>query len=173
MLLKLAFAVCGSLLTLSASGLVHAASGVGPYYAMPAWDQTLPAETRFIVLTNMNSDAVLDRETGLVWERRSSHTITWDEGNDRCRNRVVGGRLGWRLPSLQELQSLGTATGFPVGHPFIALQEGDIYWSGTTRAGNSSEAWVFFAIIARAEPNDKSNLNYVMCVRGGTGPEAQ
>ena len=44
----------------------QAASGIGPYYAMPSWDQTLPAATRFIVLTNMGSEAVLDRETGLV-----------------------------------------------------------------------------------------------------------
>ncbi len=41
----------------------------GPYYATPSWDQTLPSNTRFIVLSNMNSEAVLDRETGLVWQR--------------------------------------------------------------------------------------------------------
>ena len=41
----------------------------GPYYAVPSWDQTLPAAQRFIVLANMNQEAVLDRETGLVWQR--------------------------------------------------------------------------------------------------------
>ena len=41
----------------------------GPYYAWPSWDQTLPSSTRFIVWANFNSQAVLDRETGLVWER--------------------------------------------------------------------------------------------------------
>src|SRR5437660_12527200 len=41
-----------------------AADAVGPYYAAPSWDQTLAASTRFIVLSNMNGDAVLDRETG-------------------------------------------------------------------------------------------------------------
>ena len=41
----------------------------GPYYATPSWDQTLPSTTRFIVLSNMGGAAVLDRETGLVWER--------------------------------------------------------------------------------------------------------
>lgn len=49
------------------SAPAQAASAVRPYYAMPARDQTLPAATRFIVLTNMASQAVLDRETGLVW----------------------------------------------------------------------------------------------------------
>src|SRR5215813_14310693 len=49
-------------------------TGNGPYYAEPSWDQTLPASTRFIVLSNFNSEAVLDRETGLVWQRRRVRT---------------------------------------------------------------------------------------------------
>ncbi len=44
----------------------------GPYYATPSWDQSLPVTTRFVVLTNFASDAVLDRETGLVWEKAPS-----------------------------------------------------------------------------------------------------
>ena len=58
------------LLLLVATVSVNAQTvGAGPYYATPSWDQTLPSNTRFIVLSNMNSAAVLDRETGLVWER--------------------------------------------------------------------------------------------------------
>src|ERR1044071_6059779 len=41
-------------------------TSAGPYYATPSWDQTLPVATRFIVLSNFNSEAVLDRETGLA-----------------------------------------------------------------------------------------------------------
>src|SRR5262245_31179385 len=41
----------------------------GPYYATPSWDQQLPVGQRFIVLSNWNNFAVLDRETGLVWQR--------------------------------------------------------------------------------------------------------
>src|SRR5215469_107421 len=41
----------------------------GPYYASPSWDQSLPASSRFIVLTTFNSEAVLDREPGLVREK--------------------------------------------------------------------------------------------------------
>src|SRR5688572_32164101 len=51
----------------------------GPYYAEPAWDQKLQCDTqatcpRFIVLSNWSSAAVLDRETGLVWERSPATT---------------------------------------------------------------------------------------------------
>ena len=51
----------------------RAASGVGPYFPEPAWDRKLPASLRFYVLTDWNNAAVLDKETGLVWER----TAVW------------------------------------------------------------------------------------------------
>src|SRR5688500_11468228 len=66
-----------ALLSLSTAGARAQTVAPGPYYATPSWDQTLACNTiatcpRFIVLSNMNSDAVLDRETGLVWERAPS-----------------------------------------------------------------------------------------------------
>lgn len=44
----------------------------GTYYPIPSWDQKLPTSTRFIVLSNWDRAAVLDRETGLVWEKSPS-----------------------------------------------------------------------------------------------------
>src|SRR5689334_6098081 len=62
----------------SSSSFVNAqTTAAGPYYATPSWDQTLPASTRFIILSNFTSEAVLDRDTGLVWERSPS-TLLFD-----------------------------------------------------------------------------------------------
>jgi hypothetical protein len=52
----------------------------GTYYAIPSWDQKLQRDTqatcpRFVVLSNWNNEAVLDRETGLVWERSRSELL--------------------------------------------------------------------------------------------------
>ena len=58
--------LAGAALTASPA---QAASGVGPFFPEPAWDRKLPAATRFLVLTDWNNEAVLDKETGLVWER--------------------------------------------------------------------------------------------------------
>ncbi|RCW71604.1 DUF1566 domain-containing protein [Pseudorhodoferax soli] len=108
-------------------------SANGPYYAMPSWDQTLPAASRFIVLSNFASQAVLDRETGLVWERTPS-TDRFDQtlpptlvfggihAEEHCLDLRTGGRMGWRLPSAAELASLidptRSAPALPAGHPF-------------------------------------------------------
>src|SRR5262245_61970541 len=85
-----------------ASNVFAQTTANGPYYATPSWDQTLPSNTRFIVLSNFNSEAVLDRETGLVWER-APDTIarTWSVAAGRCASLKKGGRFGWRLPSVQ------------------------------------------------------------------------
>src|SRR6202030_435310 len=75
----------------------------GPYYSVPSWDQQIPATQRFIVLTNFASAAVLDRETGLVWERSPSQTAGFLEAAlTRCKQLTTGGRGGWRLPRVEE-----------------------------------------------------------------------
>src|SRR5215471_1494141 len=87
-------------------------TAVGPYYAVPSWDQTIACTAaancpRFVVLSNMNNDAVLDRETGLVWERAPfTGRTNFASASLTCGARITGDRFGWRLPTLPELQSL-------------------------------------------------------------------
>jgi hypothetical protein len=123
----------------------------GPYYAVPSWDMTLPAAQRFVVLANMNHEAVLDRETGLVWERAPDDTrMIWPDARRACTGRTTGGRKGWRLPSVHELASLvdpSVAATFPddvslpQGHPFTTSVPVAAYWSATTDAQNPDQAW--------------------------------
>src|SRR5882762_11622623 len=99
----------------------QAANSNGPYYATPSWDQQLQCDTqptcpRFIVLSNWidashpsGGAAVLDRETGLVWEQSpSTSTFPWSSTStttaaQHCNRFTVGNRKGWRLPTIQEL----------------------------------------------------------------------
>lgn len=155
----------------------QAANGIGPYYATPSWDQTLPAATRFIVLTNMNSEAVLDRETGLVWEKvPSTSEFVWPSASIHCVQLSLGGRKGWRLPSIQELASLVDPTAInpslPSGHPFT-VPSSFFYWSASTFAGNSSVAWSVFFDNGLLGGNEKPNALLAWCVRGGQGSDAQ
>jgi hypothetical protein len=90
----------------------------------------------------MNNDAVLDRETSLVWSRQNVRGIdgatefTLKDAYRRCRMLAIGTRGGWRLPTLPELQTLldyGVAESpsqprLPVGHPF-ALSGEHTFWT--------------------------------------------
>src|SRR5262249_16916968 len=120
-----------------------------PYYANPSWDQRLPVSTRFIVLSNwVDTDfpsggaAVLDRETGLVWQRSPARIfLDFEKAADGCVNAGTGGKYGWRLPTAPELASLLETSGtgpfprisLPVGHPFTTvIRPFSSYWTTTT-----------------------------------------
>jgi pimeloyl-ACP methyl ester carboxylesterase len=94
---------------------------------------------RFVVLAKFKKEAVLDTETGLVWEQSpATIAVSWYVARNNCPNKNVGGRNGWRLPSFTELATLiDPATtnhaipALPLGHPFTNVQTFG-YWSATT-----------------------------------------
>lgn len=166
------------------TSLSEAASGNGPYYSSPSWDEKLACTKasncpRFIVLVNWSNAAVLDKETGLVWERSPSTTqLGWFSAQSYCNQLTTGGRLGWRLPTIQELASLvdpnaTSAPSLPAGYPFQNVQS-SIYWSATTNAVNASNAWFVNFLDGDVDIDVKSDLNvFVWCVRGGQGVDPQ
>jgi Protein of unknown function (DUF1566) len=153
-----------------------------PAGAIPleSWDDKIPsATTRFKVLTEFNGEAVLDKETGLVWERTPAIiSPPWKYGRFECASRTTGNRKGWRLPSVHELASLldpspgVTPPLLPPGHPFTTGTTGvqsAIYWSATTIKAIPSNAWgVNFS---NGEVTDFGDVTVSgklhWCVRGG------
>lgn len=140
------------------------------------WDKVLPAAQRFTVLTGFNNEAVRDNETGLVWERSPATTTdTWFGTRGGCAIKNVGGRIGWRLPSLPELSSLVDPSvvppgpTLPVGHPFSNVQS-DTYWSGSTVLGTNAWEVSFFDGLVRSPL--LTSLRRGWCVRGGMNTDA-
>ena len=101
------------------------------------WKDHLP-NPRFAICSGATSssadDAVLDKETGLVWER-SPATDRKGLGGAvvYSTTRVVAQCKGWRLPALEELLSLvnpvATNPPLPPGHPFLNIKLDYFYWS--------------------------------------------
>jgi hypothetical protein len=150
----------------------QAASGPGPYYAKPAWDRNMVTSNRFLVLTNWNSEAVLDKETGLVWEKAPDATaMIWSDARGACTARTIGNRKGWRLPSVFELASLvhplHTNPALPTGHPFVILALSPMYWSATTNAEFSTVAWGVLLDQGLVSGGLKDGPGLAWCVRGG------
>lgn len=91
---------------------------------------------RFTSAPDGDAGQVLDRLTGLVWAVRADTAggpVDWEEAL-RLAGAYAGG--GWRLPHINELESLvdaGAANpALPEGHPFAGV--GEAYWSATTSA---------------------------------------
>ena len=159
----------------------------GSYLADASWDQTLACTTlancpRFTVLSNMNSAAVLDRHTGLVWERAPSSPPLQFAGGQAaafCNNLSLGNRKGWRLPTLQELSSLvdadpanQTFLRLPPGHPFRSVQPTAHYWAATL--GNPNVfVWTVFFFDGSSSAEIEIASHLVWCVRGGSGRDVQ
>ena len=74
-----------------------------------AWVDYAP-NTRFAIYSpgpSPTPEVVWDKETGLVWERSPSTTQrAWDPAIVYSFTTAIGGRLGWRLPAIEELLSL-------------------------------------------------------------------
>jgi hypothetical protein len=128
-----------------------------------------------------NNEAVLDRETGLVWEQSPDITVhPWQDASPLCNQKIVGGRRGWRLPTLQELASLSDPTvpgrpgpTLPAGHPFSNVLSSDPYWAASTSAASATIAWGVNFNNGFVFRSAKSSAFFVWCVRGGQGVDPQ
>jgi hypothetical protein len=134
----------------------------------PAWSYQVPAVAdRFQVV--LGGNAVLDRETGLVWER-SPATVTrnWASAVTTCAINSFGGRFGWRLPTLAELASLAP---LPAGHPFAPTAMGLPFWTLTSPPDDATRAWTVshdVGLVDFGSPTKSDTMNYRRwCVRSG------
>jgi hypothetical protein len=148
-----------------------------------SWDKKLPCDStsncpRFEVLADWGNAAVLDNETGLVWEKSPStscYEMTFAIGH--CADLNVGSRKGWHLPTTEQLASLADTSvavspKLPSGHPFIGVLSGDsFYWS--------DKAVVFFSdgrVVLITGPGCTDGCcgpEHVWCVRGGQSVDSQ
>jgi hypothetical protein len=152
------------------------AGAAGIERALSPWAETLTAtggcnSARFTCV--LNDEAVLDRETGLVWEKApSTTTAAWNPAMDACADATTGGRLGWRLPVVAELMSLldTSADGLPDGHPFVgATAPTDVYFTATTSwyLDGAEFAREVDLSTHSEQPNGKLTSKRHWCVRGG------
>lgn len=142
------------------------------------WDKKIVGAARWKLV--LNNQAVLDKETGLVWDRSpGTSPMNWFQAISHCYHKEDGDRMGWRLPTVEEFTSLVDPTqsnpSLPAGHPFIGVAI-VWYWTATTNAQNTSKAWlVGFGNLHVFDDGDKSDTNggWVWCVRGGRGYDGQ
>lgn len=164
---------------------VHVANALEEEPALPterqnfsqSWDKKLPSASRFTVLTDFGGAAVRDNETGLVWEQSpETKTMNWTTARFQCTSRKIGGRMGWRLPSVHELASLvdpsvSPGPTIPAGHPFSNVQAAH-YWSASAFTGKPTHAWNVGFVMGMVHDIKIKDSHNVWCVRGANTADA-
>jgi hypothetical protein len=136
-----------------------------------SWSKQINKAGRFKVLKAFNNEAVLDKETNLVWERSPlGGPFNWISAQLQCINRIVGNRKGWRLPTGQELASLVDPTrsnpALPPDHPFNNVS--GIYWSSNLIFSDpNSVAWEVSFDDGSVGFGQQTDTDLIWCVRGG------
>jgi hypothetical protein len=119
-------------------------------------------------------DMVMDKETGLVWQRKPNGVGLWYNEVNICYIDDTGGRMGWRLATLPELGSLidksGSGLMLPPGHPFYAQIISE-YWTATENGSDPSNAYTVDLLtgLIYSDQAKGTDSNLYWCVRGGTG----
>jgi hypothetical protein len=118
-----------------------------------------------------NPGTVLDRVTGLVWQRAvSPQTLGWQAAREACACLELGGQHDWRLPSRIELVSIVDFTRHDPaidGEAFPATPT-DWFWSASPVAGSDPAAAWYVAFFDGNTHHAELGVPYhVRCVRGG------
>jgi PKD repeat protein len=130
--------------------------------------------------TNNGDGTITDNLTGLIWLRSANcfGQRTWDQALYDCNTLSADGTCGltdgssageWRLPSIKELLSIIDYHAFnpPISdNPFINVQPNQ-YWSSTTYASYTDDAWFASMSEGYIYYGSKSDHLYVWPVRGG------
>lgn len=118
---------------------------------------------------NIRQDAIFDKLTGLIWEKKpSQNPLTWENALTYAESLTLAGFSDWRLPNIKELQSLQDVnliqpcinTGY---FSSIGIKK---YWSSTTLANQEARAWYFDTNFGITTYDVKTNSNYIICTRG-------
>ncbi|HUU99761.1 MAG TPA: DUF1566 domain-containing protein [Bacteroidales bacterium] len=104
-------------------------------------------EQRFEVM----KDTVIDHLTNLYWTQKANLTgnqVTWEEAFTTIKelNKLSHKKIVWRLPNINELESLVDCSVYspalPAKHPFEDVRES--YWSSTTSMFEPDWAWALY-----------------------------
>jgi hypothetical protein len=123
------------------------------------------------VFVDNGNGTVSDQSTGLVWEKAGSDvSVSWEAALAWCENSAIGGYTDWRLPNINELNSVVDDSRInPAIDPVFSCSS-SWYWSGSTFENGVSQAWhVSFEAGNHGYNSKYLYAAYVRCVRGGQG----
>ena len=112
-----------------------------------------------------------DPKTGLEWQYESPGEMTWHAALEYADSLILDGKNDWRLPSVSELETLLDRGVLyyelrPIMREDVPFRDTLSYWSATTFADHTNNAWIVMFDGAYVLSYYKSNAYHVRCVRG-------
>ena len=142
----------------------------------PSYPACVGAAGRF---TDNEDGTVTDNCTGLMWQQDTADVngdgmqdgfdvMSWNAAITYAANLNFAGHDDWRLPTVQELQTIvDYARRGPAIDPVFSA-ESDFYWSSTLAAGGPGFAWGVFFDHGGVGGGGVIGDNHVRAVRSGT-----
>jgi len=124
--------------------------------------------------TDNNDGTMTDNLTGLMWTKNANlpgGKTTWWMALDYCNNLTLGDYSDWRLPNVNELESLVNANEqnsatWLNAQGFTNVQASP-YWSSTTHARYTNGPWVIYIWAGYVSYGGSGSYCYVWPVRCG------
>jgi len=114
---------------------------------------------------------VTDGSTALVWQddaEAKTTEKTWTDAIDYCEALTLNGHTDWRLPNFNELYFItDKSKSDPAMDSTFQNVVSDFYWSATTRASSTADAWVVHFFDGDVNVATKTVEYFVRCVRDG------
>ena len=132
---------------------------------------------RFTAGTGAEADCMIDNLTGLMWPKNGNLAggkKTWDDAIDYANNLTLCGHSDWRLPNINELESLANAdetnTAAWLNAQGFTNVQSNLYWSSTAVAYSMNFAWFVHMSNGLVKYYYKTSNYYVWPVRTGQQP---
>lgn len=112
----------------------------------------------------------VDPITGLAWAKKDNGSdATFTQASEYCQTLTLGGKSGWRLPTIDELSGIfvWSKAGQPGLHPKGGIS---LSWPGvwsSTEGSNSEEKWAFSFYNGSRGSSEigPGHINRALCVR--------
>jgi len=153
-----------------------AGADIGNPQVLGTWSAYTADGGRFTLQTVGSDVVVTDNATGLIWASdgngdgcNGGATITWAAAITWADGLDFAGHTDWRLPNYHELPSIvdSSKSDTAIDTNFFPNTQSDFYWSSTTSAGSTGDAWYVSFYAGSVYLNPKIYNNYVRAVRGG------
>jgi hypothetical protein len=121
-------------------------------------------------LVDNEDGTVTDTATGLMWQQAEAGAMTWEEALTYCEDLKLAGYNDWRLPNINQLQSIVDYIAYApsINQTIFPEAMPQDYWSSTTYEGDDdsyNRAWSVQFSNGELYADDKSNSIYVRAVR--------